>query len=159
MPIENLAKIHFESAQKQGINAALDQVFDLIKDITVNLTPKERSKYGKVGEQGKLLINKVKDFQEGQPSLACPDVDWVEFLEDYADRVFAEGVLGKLKSIESQFLSIKILRDHDNKTDALHDYKFAQYKNSLGTAPGYSNKIEALKPFFPKTGKLKKKEI
>jgi hypothetical protein len=159
MSIDNLAKIHFAPNQKQGINDALYQIFDLIKDITVNLTAKERSKYGKVGEQGKLLINKVKDFQEGQPALANPDVDWVEFNNDYADREFAEGVLRKLKSIETQFLSIKILRDHDNKTDALHDYKFAQYKSSLSTAPGYSYKTNELKQFFPKTGKLKKKEI
>jgi hypothetical protein len=158
MSIENLGKNHFESVQKQGINAALDQIFDLIKDITVNLTAEERSKYGKVGEQGKLLINKVKDFQEGQPGLASPDVDWVEFIKDYEDREFAQGVLSKLKSIETQVLSIKILRDHDNKTDALHDYKFAQYKNSLSNGLSYSIKATELKQFFPKTGKIKKKQ-
>jgi hypothetical protein len=158
MPIENLAKTHFKSTQKEEINKVLDQVFDLIEDISVNLTAKERSKYGKVGEKGKLLINKVKDFQEVQPELATPDVDWAEFLADYADREFAEMVLSRLKSIELQFLSIKILRDYDNKTDALHDYKYAQYKNRLSTSPGYSYKIDELKQFFPKTGKLKKKE-
>lgn len=157
MPIENLAKTHFMPIQKQGINAALDQIFDLIKDTAVNLSAKERSKYGKVGEQGKLLINKVKNFQEGQPEIASPDVDWVEFMKDYDDRAFAQGVLAKLKSIESQFLSMKILRDHDNKIDALHDYKFAQYKNSLSNEPSYTTKVNELKQFFPNTGKRKKK--
>lgn len=158
MPIENLAKTHFTSDQKEGINAAIDQIFDLLKDIAVQLTPKERSKYGKVGEQGKLLINKVKDFQEWQPELRSPDVDWVEFLKDYQDREYAEGVLAKVNSIQTQVLSIKVLRDHDNRTDSLKDYKFTQYKSMSSNDAAHGVKADELKQFFPKTGWRKKND-
>jgi len=155
MPIDNLGKNHFSATQKQGIKDALAQIFELTESLAVNLTPKERSKYGKVGEKGKLLIDKVKSFQETQPDLKSPEVDWEEFENDYQDRVFASGVLSQLKSLEEIVLSIKVLRDYDNKTDALLDYQYAKYKNRFSSGTGFSNKIEEIKDFFPKTGKTK----
>jgi len=158
MPIDNLGNSHFTSEKKADIKAALAQIFELTESLAVNLTPKERSKYGKVGEKGKLLIDKVKSYHETQPNLQSPEVDWVEFEKDYQDRVFASGILSQLASLEERLLSIKILRDYDNKTDSLRDYQYAKYKNRFGSQPGFENKINQLKVFFPKTGKTKNKE-
>lgn len=158
MPIENLVKTHFTEDQKNQINEALNQIFAVVQNHAVNLSSKERSQYGKVGEQGKLLLNKVKNFLDSNTGLESPDVDWEEFKKDYDDRTFASGVLSQLESLKIQMLSIKILRDYDNKKDALHDYKYAQYKNSLSNGGAYSNKVEKLKQFFPKTGWKKKND-
>jgi hypothetical protein len=158
MPIDNLGATHFTEEQKQGIQEALVQIFALTESLSVNISSKERSKYGKVGEKGKLLIDKVKSYHETQPRLKSPEVDWVEFENDYQDRAFASGVLAQLKSLEERVLSIKILRDYDNKTDALLDYQYAKYKNRFASEVGYETKIEELKVFFPKTGKTKKKD-
>ena len=156
MPIDNLGKNHFTTQQKQDITSALAQIKSAMSALMVNLTPHERSKYGKVGEQGKLLINSVNDFHQNQPQLQSPDVDWAEFEKDYQDRQFASGILSQLQTIETEMLSIKILRDYDNRNDALLDYKYAQYKNRFANQIGYSTKVEKLKQFFPKTGKTKK---
>lgn len=157
MPIDNLGKTHFTTLQKDGIKTALAQIFNLTDDLAVNLTSKERSQYGKVGEKGKLLIDKIRSFQETQPNLKSPEIDWNEFENDYQDRLFASAVLAQLDSLRERLLSIKILHDYDNKKDALLDYQYAKYKNRFGSQYGYSTKIEQLKDFFPKTGKTKKK--
>jgi hypothetical protein len=47
-----------------------------------NLSPEERSKFGSVQEQNKLIINKVKNFRNNQPALSSLDIYWVEFQSD-----------------------------------------------------------------------------
>lgn len=157
MPIDNLGKNHFTAAEITTINQSLNQIQSILNRMAVNLTPAERRKYATVGEQNKLLVNKVKDYHENQPQLQSPEIDWAEFEKDYTDRTEASGMLARVREMENLLLSIKILRDFDNYTDALRDYKYAQYKNNFADQMGYAAKIDALKAFFPKTGKTKKK--
>lgn len=156
MPIDNLGKTHFTTAEITTINQSLNQIQSILNQMAVNLTPAERRKYATIGEQNKLLVNKVKDYHENQPQLQSPEIDWAEFEKDYTDRTEASKMLARVRELENLLLSIKILRDFDNYTDALRDYKYAQYKNSFANHTGYANKIAAMKVFFPKTGKTKK---
>ncbi len=158
MPIDNFGKNHFTEAEKQQLDAAISSILSIVAPKTYNLSPKERSKYGKVGEQKKLFLNKVKELHDSQPSLASPDVDWAEFDADYATRAYSEMKYLQLQSAVQMLLNIKILHDRDNLNDALRDYQHAGYKNRFGNQHGYSSKVEELKVFFPKTGKMKKKE-
>ena len=112
-----------------------------------------------MGEQKKLLLNKVKQFNDFDPDLSSPDVNWTEFEADYATRTYVGMKYLQLKSAMQMLLNIKILHDHDNLVDALRDYQYASYKNNFGNQPGYSTKIDELKVFFPKTGKTKKKPM
>nr|WP_315203945.1 hypothetical protein [uncultured Flavobacterium sp.] len=156
MPIDNLGTIHFSSKQIQDINQALIVLTDTLAGISVNLTAAERQKYGRVKEQNKLLIDKVKNYHDNQPRLQSPEVDWKEFDLDYENRLQASQMLLKIKDIEKQLLSIKILGDYDNYTDALRDYQYAKYKNRFANESGYSKKIEDMIVFFPRTGITKK---
>lgn len=158
MSIENLAKNHFTDPEKQQLDAAINTILGIIGQKTYNLSPKERSKYGKVGEQKKLLLTKVKQIHDSQPHLSSPDVDWEEFAADYASRNYAEMKYLELKSALLMILNIKIFHDRDNLIDALRDYQHAAYKNRFGSQFGYSAKVAQLRAFFPKTGKTKKKE-
>lgn len=157
MPIDNLGKTHFTAAEITTINQSLEQIRMVLNRMAVNLTAAERRQFSKIGEQNKLLVNKVKDYHESQPQLQSPEIDWAEFEKDYTDRTEASGMLAKMRELENLLLGIKILRDFDNYTDALRDYKYAQYKNNFANQMGYANKIDTLKVFFPKTGKTKKK--
>ena len=76
MPIENLGKNHFTAAEKTQLNDAVDTIMSLIGAKTYNLSPKERSKYGKIGDKKKLLITKTKEYHENTPALQSPDVNW-----------------------------------------------------------------------------------
>lgn len=156
MPLDNLGKVHFKDQQIQEINENLYSVFQILSDMAINLNSLERRRFAKVGEQNKLLINKVKQYHKSQPDLRSPEVDWVEFEKDYNDRYQASQMLAMVKSIETLLMNVKIAGDYDNYTDALKDYKYAKYKNSFANQTGYAGKIDALKGFFPKTGKTKK---
>jgi len=158
MPIENLGKTHLTPSQINQLNQAFDTVASLLSLHAQNLTAAERTRYGRVNEQNKLLIDKVKDYHQQSPELASPEVNWAEFAQDYSDRKVLSQLHSKLKMVETMLLNTKILRDYDNHTDALRDYKYAQYKNCFANAAGYEKKIDELKVFFPKTGKKKKKK-
>ncbi|ESU29107.1 hypothetical protein FLJC2902T_11460 [Flavobacterium limnosediminis JC2902] len=157
MPIDNLGKTHFTAAEITVINKNLEQIRITLNRIALNLTADERRQYAKVHEKNKLLINKVKDYHDTQPQLQSPEIDWAEFEMDYADRREVAGMLAKVRELENQLLGIKILRDFDNYTDALRDYNYAKYKNAFSSQNGYAGKVDALKAFFPNTGKTKMK--
>ena len=158
MPLDNLAKNHFTEAEKQQLDAAITTILNIVSAHTYHLTPKERSQYGKIGDQKRLFIDKVRDIQKTQTNLCSPDVDWNGFEADFQTRQYAANKLSQLESISTLLLNIKILHNYDNLNDALLDYRYAGYKNRFGNQMGYEQKINSLKGFFPKTGKKKKKE-
>ena len=85
--ITNLNSKHLTDEQVEQGTLAIAQLETLMAQITVNLDPKERQRYGSINEDNKLLVNKVRDFATNQPDLRSPDVDWVEFELDYKSRV------------------------------------------------------------------------
>ena len=153
MPFDNLGKKHFSEEQIDLIDNALKLAFDSLAVLSENLTPKERSKYGKVGPQKEMIIDKVRFYQQHQPQNCAPDVDWNEFNLDYKDRKAASRMLTMVKSIEELLLNIRILRDHDNLKASLTDYQYTQYRNRFAGGAEFSIKIDEIKGFFPKTGK------
>jgi hypothetical protein len=92
MPVTNLGRLHLTAAQKTAIDAALTTIETQLLPVTMNLSAEERTRFGSVKEINKLFVNKDRDFYQTQPSLASPDVDWVEFEADYQDRVYADTV-------------------------------------------------------------------
>ncbi|REG96097.1 hypothetical protein [Flavobacterium aquicola] len=157
MPIDNLGKVHFSDKQIHDINQALAVLTTALEDMSVNLTPAEHRKYGRVKEKNKLLIDKVKNYHDNVPQLSSTEVDWEEFNRDYNNRFQASQMLFKIKSIENQLINIKIVGDYDNYTDALRDYQYAKYKNRFASEHGYERKIDDMAVFFPRTGITKKK--
>ncbi|WP_293892069.1 hypothetical protein [Flavobacterium sp.] len=158
MPLDNLAKNHFTATEKQQLDGAITTILNIVEAHTYNLTPKERSRYGKIGDQKRLFIDKVRDIQKTQTNLCSPDINWNEFEADYQTRQYAANKLNQLESVATLLLNIKILHDYDNFNDALLDYRYCGYKNRFGNQNGFEQKIISLKGFFPKTGKRKKKE-
>ena len=152
MPLENLGKLHLTAAQETTIDTALTQILGVAQAVSPNFDENDRLKYGSINELNKLLVNKAKDFHTTQPALQSPDVDWVEFDTDYADRSFTDTRLNTLNSIVRLFVDYKIAHDYDNYQDALIDYQFAQYKMGTNT-PGFAEKVSEMKQFFPRTAK------
>ncbi len=150
MPVTNLGRLHLTAAQKTAIDAALTTIETQLLPVTMNLSAEERTRFGSVKEINKLFVNKDRDFYQTQPSLASPDVDWVEFEADYQDRVYAETRLDRLATVTRLLSDFKIAHDYDNYQDGLTDYDYSKYK--AGTkAPGFTEKVEELKQFFPNT--------
>lgn len=152
MPIENLGKKHVTPQQVAKFDEALTTLTDILINLSPNLTNDERARFGSVNEQNKLLVNSVQDYYHTQPSLSTPDVDWDEFSLDHADRVFADTRINKLGNLQRMLSDFKIVHDYDNYKNALVDYDFATYKSGTNT-PGFAEKYNKLKMFFPKANR------
>jgi hypothetical protein len=151
MALQNLGVNHLTPEQKAAIDNALSIIETNLLGNTQNLSAEERQKYGSVNETNKLFVNKCREYQQIQSTLASPDVDWTEFEADYQDRTFADTRLDRLATISRMLSDFKIVHDFDNYQDALTDYDYSKYKAGTKT-PGYTEKVEELKQFFPNTG-------
>lgn len=155
MPFDNFENRHFSSAEITAITNALTALEAVLTGKLANLSPEERTQFGSINEQNKLIVNKIKDFREAQPLLASPDVDWVEFMNDYKSRSFLEGILLRMAGLMSGLESAKILHDWDNYQASLTDYDYTKYKAST-KATGFEVKLNEIKQFFPRTGQNNK---
>ena len=150
MAITNLNNTHLTAAQLTDAQDALTQLETALQVINVNLSAEDRQKYGSINEQNKLFVNKIYDFNESQPTLSSPDVDWEEFNRDFISRTNLEAIITRLDSLSTKLKNAKILHDYDNYQAALTDYAYTNYK--AGTAsPGFETKMNETKQFFGKT--------
>ena len=150
MAITNLNNTHLTAAQLTDAQDALTQLETALQVINVNLSAEDRQKYGSINEQNKLFVNKIYDFNESQPALSSPDVDWEEFNRDFISRTNLEAIIARLDSLSTKLKNAKILHDYDNYQAALTDYAYTNYK--AGTAsPGFETKMNETKQFFGKT--------
>jgi len=155
MPFVNLNSKHFTPEEKTAVMDALAAMEAVLTPKLSALTPQERTKYGSINEQNKLVVLKVNDFYDTQRHLASGDVDWAEFKRDFDSRWFLQGLLMRLDNLYIGLDSSKILHDWDNFQAALTDYDFTKYKVASG-AGGFEAKATELKQFFrngsPATG-------
>nr|WP_315258443.1 hypothetical protein [uncultured Flavobacterium sp.] len=151
MPFENLNNNHYLPTEKTAVNnnlAALEA--SLIPKIK-NLNAEERQKYGSINETNKLIVNKAKDYRSSQPTLSSPDVDWVEFQNDFDSRDFLQATILRLQNLIDGLSNNKILHDFDNYQAALTDYDYSKYKATTKVA-GFENKVSEMGQFFNRTG-------
>ena len=147
MPFENLNSVHYTAAEKTAVNTAVTSLETALSTKLANLSPEERQQYGSVNEQNKLIINKVKDYRDSQPNLSSPDVDWIEFANDFDTRAFLQTTIQRLQSLMDGMNNAKILHDWDNYQASLNDYDYAKYKASTN-ATGYQVKVSEVGQFF-----------
>ena len=147
MSFNNLEDRHFSAAEKTAANSALASLELALVAKLANLSAAERQQYGSVNEQNKLIINKVKNFNDTQPNLSSPDIDWAEFNSDYDSREYLQALVLRLQSLIDGLGNAKILHDYDNYQAALTDYDFTKYKASTNAA-GFQTKVAELSQFF-----------
>ena len=114
MPFENLTNNHFLPAEKTTVATALASLETTLLPRIKNLSAEERQKYGSINETNKLIVNKAKEYRASQPTLSSPDVDWVEFQNDFDSRDFLQSTILRLQSIIDGLNNNKILHDYDN---------------------------------------------
>lgn len=150
MPFLNFESRHFTTAEKTAITAAMQTLQTALSPKLATLTPEERQQYGSVNEQNKLIINKTKDYHDTQPQLASPEVDWVEFDDDYSSRSYLQNLTETFSEIGRGLENAKILHDWDNYQASLIDYQYTNYRNDSGS-PGFHTKASEIKQFFSRT--------
>lgn len=149
MGLTNLNSTHLSGAKITAAKDAIAALENALAEITINLSPEDRKRYGSINEQNKLFVNKVHDYNQGQSNLSSPEVDWEEFNKDHSSRNHMETMISRLESIITRLNNAKTLHDYDNYQSALVDYSYTTYK--AGTAsPGFEDKHKDLKQFFLK---------
>ena len=149
--MKNIIETQLTQTDRDKIDEFLTNLEAQVAGKLSALTEEERVRYGSINEQNKLLVNKVRDYQQTSPAMSSPDVDWVEFESDFQTRAFLESRAARLSSLAYQMQSTKILHDNDNYQDSLNDYAYAQYKKGANE-PGYTEKVAEIKQFFNRTG-------
>lgn len=151
MPLSNLNNSHLDAAKKTEVINAITALEEALSSLTVSITPEERSRYGSINEQNKLLVNKVKDYRSAQPDLSDASLEWAEFDKDYESRTFEEDAINRLNACVQQLANSKILHDYDNWQMALQDYAYTSFMAGRGN-PLYEAKYREMKQFFNRTG-------
>ena len=139
---------HVTPADVTQFDLLIAQTEALIQPYLRNLTPEENTRVGSIAEKEKLMVNKVKDYNDSQPGLSSTDVDWTEFTLDFNSRRFYELRAMRLMALAKAMLETKRLHDHDNYQNALIDYAYAQYKDRTQPGLGYDTKVAEIGQFF-----------
>ena len=151
--IKNLMGTHLDPKQLDEVRSLMTNLENVLRGMIVNLSAEERTRYGRVNEQNKLLINKVRDYAQTRPALRCMDVDWDEFERDYQSRAAMEELLARLQNLFTGMKNMKILHDFDNYQAALDDYSYTSYKAGTAAA-GFEDKRNDLKQFFTRSRRI-----
>lgn len=152
--MKNIIQSQITAVNQTAINGSITDLETVLAGKTGTLDDTERTRYGSVNEQNKLVVNKARDYRQNQPAMSAPDVDWDEFEADYQARMFIENCINRLNAIVHDLESTKIMHDYDNFQDALQDYAYSQYKKGAGET-GYDAKVDEFKQFFTKSNKNK----
>lgn len=150
--MKNIIESQFTAADVTEIDTDISALKTKFKGKTGILSAEERTRYGSVNEQNKLVVNKARDYRQSDPDLSAPNVDWDEFERDYQARVAIERWINDFQAMIDALKSTKIMHDYDNYQDALKDYDYSQYQHGAGE-DGYSAKVAEFKQFFTKSGK------
>jgi hypothetical protein len=148
--MKNIIQSQLSEADRTAITKSIMDLENTISGKTGVLSAEERTRYGSVNEQNKLVVNQARKYRRSQPALSSPGVNWDEFESDYQARDFLEDCINRLKAVVHDLESTKIMHDYDNYQDALNDYGYSQFQDGAGE-PGYAAKVADFKQFFTKS--------
>ena len=116
----------------------------------INLEPDDRQRYGSINEKNKLVVNKVKEYQQNMPELANPKVDWKAYEQHYTTRANFMAVTAIADELNELCNDPRTLVDYVLYGLARADYKFTKYsaEEDGGGASGFEAKYNDLKQFF-----------
>lgn len=156
MSLNNLRNHHLSEEKVTSVIEALATLENALAEVSLNLTPEDRKKYGSINEQNKLFVNRVNDFHKSMPSLRAPQVDWAEFDKDFSSRIHLTTVIDRVETLLQNLKNARILHDYDNYQDALIDYAYTNFMAGT-SAPGYEAKQRELAQFFVNRGRRQAK--
>lgn len=148
MPVTNLNNDHFTTEDQEQINNAWSMIMQVLNRKTRNLSPQERKQYGSIAEENKLVVQKVLDYNQNQPHLSSPDIDFIELRADWEDRLFLAGFVSRMVEATNIVNNIRITHDYDAFQNSLIDYKYTKYKMDTEPGAGFESKYNDLLYFF-----------
>lgn len=125
----------------------MQNIATVLEGKAINLTPEQRSQYGSINEENKLLVNKVNDTESNFPQFHPPFLDKTEFDSDYAARQQIESRAEQMESLAEMMTDTKILLDFDNYNYAVSYYRYIKML-SQQEVPGSTSVYENLREVY-----------
>lgn len=148
MALENLISISFTPAELTALDNALTAIEGTVAGKVINLTPEERSQYGRVSNRTENWIDKVMGYMDANPALVPNYIDVVEHRKDYDVRKLIATRLNRLASVFESIDDTQKLISSDLWTNSIAFYrnvKIASQQNVPGSTAIYND----LKAQFP----------
>ncbi|XZF15524.1 hypothetical protein ACTHGU_05265 [Chitinophagaceae bacterium MMS25-I14] len=150
MPVNELIPTQMDPNMAAQIIGNLNTVIAWLQPYSTNLTAEERQRFGSINEQNKLLVNKVSDYRNAQPTLSSPDVNWTLYQQNLSSRNSFAMIEQLLSQLQEMCSDPRILHDYSLYQNALVDYDYTKYKaNSTAGGAGFTSKYDDVKQLFP----------
>jgi hypothetical protein len=148
MPLDNLISIKFTDLEKSDISAAMTVIEDIINPKVLNLTPKQRQEYGRLGDETENFVVKTIDYTQQKPEIVPFFLEADELKIDIEAREAVGPILKRLSIITE-----KLEDTHKVVGFDLYNSVIAIYRNvkmlSKQNVPGITVIYEDLKKQFP----------
>ena len=127
MKENNLISLDLEQKEIDEVNEHLDALIHFANKYSPGLTPKQRSSYGSVKKNNKLLVNKSRSLMHQYPEFIPQSVDLDSFEINYQNREVFEEIIGKVEQVLRNVSDIKILLDNENYQDVIAFYRLMKF--------------------------------
>jgi hypothetical protein len=148
MALENLISVEFTQDELNKLDDALKVIETILVGKAINLTPEQRSQYGRIGNRTENWIDKIKQYMDDNPKLVPAYLDKAEYDKDYKTRKDIAPRLNRLTSIcESMDDTQKLISTdlYGNSIAFYRNLKITAQQNVAGSSAIYAD----LKTQFP----------
>ena len=148
MALDNQISIVFTPDEVAQLLGALDTFESIINPKVINLTPKDRQRYGKLGDETEDFVVKTLTYTDQKPEIVPIFVDKVEMQKDVDARKVVDPILKRMSIITEKLEDTHKLIGFD-----LYNSIIAIYRNvrmmSRQNVPGINAIYDDLKKQFP----------
>ena len=148
MPVENVITVNFSDAEKEEVFACVNRMKEIFKGKLINLTPEERTSYGRVGKRTEDWIRRVVMWMEQNPEWVPDYLNLDEFRKDREFREAVRPLLASLSSLVEGIDDTATLVSTDVYNTALAYYRYVKLVSQSNMA-GTSEIYEDLSSRFP----------
>ena len=126
----------------------LDQIVALISPFVINLTPEERTQYGRIRLENAQLPIKTQQYMTQLPAVVPSYLDSTEFGNDQDSRLTLEPLMARIVSVSEMLDDTYVLLGTDVYNACVLFYR-ALKTAAEANVPGATSAFEDLRQHFP----------
>ncbi len=148
MALDNLISVVIPPGTVTQINQLFDQIEALIAPFVINLTPEERTEFGRIRLENAQLPVKTQMYMTQLPNVIPSYLDTTEFNNDQDSRVVIETFIARTSSVREKFDDTYVLLGTDVYNACVLFYR-ALKTAAESNVPGATSAYEDLRQHFP----------
>lgn len=148
MALDNLISVVIPQGTIDQINQLFEQIDTLIAPFVINLTPDERTEFGRIRLENAQLPVKTLMYMNQLPNVVPSYLDLTEFTNDQQSRVILENFIARASSLREKLDDTFILLGTDAYNACVLFYR-ALKTAAESNVPGATSAYEDLRQHFP----------